>query len=81
LAVRLPREAVFVAIARPSSEPVEEHMVVIPDTRRAWRWLLSGMLLALPCMAATAMQPPANDNPHAPLTFGILPIGGPAESL
>lgn len=56
-------------------------MVVIPDTRRAWRWLLSGLLLALCCSPVGAAQPPANDNPDAPLTFGILPIGGPAESL
>lgn len=45
-----------------------------------WRALGFGLLVLLAC--TTAPRAPADDDhPDAPLTFGILPIGGPAESL
>lgn len=40
-------------------------------------WLLAFFCLAMPAMA----KPPAAARDARPLTFGILPIGGPAESL
>ncbi|WP_291784995.1 phosphate/phosphite/phosphonate ABC transporter substrate-binding protein [Luteibacter sp.] len=42
---------------------------------RAWGFAL---LVCAMCLCARAAQ---DDDPAAPLTFGILPIGGPAESL
>ena len=45
--------------------------------RRMHAWWL-GLLLCVGCLCARAAQ---DDDPGAPLTFGILPIGGPAESL
>ncbi|WP_256371876.1 phosphate/phosphite/phosphonate ABC transporter substrate-binding protein [Rhodanobacter sp. L36] len=48
--------------------------------RRRWRvaCLCFAAMLALPL---AAQQPVATDKQQGPLTFGILPIGGPSESL
>lgn len=46
--------------------------------RLARAWFLFALAIVLPAMAAQP-SPPASD--ATPLTFGILPIGGPAESL
>jgi phosphonate transport system substrate-binding protein len=54
--------------------------VGIAAKRRKRGWLaavLACVLGILPAIAST----PGDIDPHAPLTFGILPIGGPAESL
>src|SRR6201991_3721846 len=45
---------------------------------RGWVPALAFCILGTP--PATA-SPPGDIDPDAPLTFGILPIGGPAESL
>ncbi len=45
-------------------------------------WLSAWALLALCSGPVLAAGPAQGDvDPNAPLTFGILPIGGPAESL
>jgi len=49
--------------------------------RRIRRWLAAWLAAALIAVPAVATQPPGDIDPTAPLTFGILPIGGPAESL
>jgi len=53
--------------------------------RRSTRWSAIGLLLVCAfCMPARAAQPPSppHDAKHiSALTFGILPIGGPSESL
>ena len=51
--------------------------------KRVRGWLAAWMLCALLISPAAWAPPPrASDvDPDAPLTFGILPIGGPAESL
>ncbi|MEX1829292.1 phosphate/phosphite/phosphonate ABC transporter substrate-binding protein [Luteibacter sp. CQ10] len=45
-----------------------------------WRALGFVLLVLLAC-ASTAHAFADDEDPNAPLTFGILPIGGPAESL
>ncbi|MGE7137968.1 phosphate/phosphite/phosphonate ABC transporter substrate-binding protein [Luteibacter sp. NPDC031894] len=48
--------------------------------RRVRGWLAAWLVCALATLPAGAASPGEVD-PQAPLTFGILPIGGPAESL
>ncbi|WP_082190338.1 phosphate/phosphite/phosphonate ABC transporter substrate-binding protein [Frateuria defendens] len=53
----------------------------VPAPRPRFARLLAtvcGLALAVP---TAAVQPSKPDAPPAPLTFGILPIGGPSESL
>lgn len=45
-----------------------------------WRALGFGLLVLLTC-AMPSRARAGDEDPTAPLTFGILPIGGPAESL
>lgn len=49
--------------------------------RRVRRYVAAWLVAALIAVPAVATQPPGDIDPMAPLTFGILPIGGPAESL
>ena len=48
--------------------------------RRVRGWIAALAFCILGILPATA-SPPGDIDPDAPLTFGILPIGGPAESL
>ncbi|MDQ0009856.1 phosphonate transport system substrate-binding protein [Luteibacter jiangsuensis] len=54
--------------------------VEIAATRRKRGWLAAALACAL-CVLPAIASPPGDVDPDAPLTFGILPIGGPAESL
>lgn len=48
--------------------------------RRVRGWL-AAVLACVLCVLPALASPPGDIDPDAPLTFGILPIGGPAESL
>lgn len=50
-------------------------------SRRGIAIFLTGMLWLAFAAAALSAQPASEDQPSSPLTFGILPIGGPSESL
>lgn len=50
-------------------------------SRRRVLLTFASALWFLPVAAALCAQPATGDESQAPLTFGILPIGGPSESL
>ncbi len=52
-----------------------------PSVRRSVAVLLTGLLWLALASATLSAPPAADDQTSSPLTFGILPIGGPSESL